>query len=83
MLSASSHNLCPIAAIRVYKGQKEGMLGEDAVLSWDKFPHTGNSKVRQLSPVYWTKVLLLNLFSLMHCPDSHRLEKLVTSTRGQ
>ncbi|XP_067948456.1 alkaline phosphatase-like [Watersipora subatra] len=32
-------------ATRVYRGQKTaGMLGEEALLSWDKFPHTGLCK---------------------------------------
>ncbi|KAF6024777.1 ALPI [Bugula neritina] len=32
-------------AIRVYRGQlTPGLLGEEALLSWDKFPHTGMSK---------------------------------------
>ena len=32
--------------MRVYRGQlTDGLLGEEALLSWDKFPYTGLSKV--------------------------------------
>ena len=35
-----------ILAVRVYRGQKQDdLLGEEALLSWDKFPYTGLSKV--------------------------------------
>jgi alkaline phosphatase len=31
-------------AARIYKGQKNGGLGEEAILEWEKFPYTGQSK---------------------------------------
>ncbi|XP_067949435.1 uncharacterized protein [Watersipora subatra] len=32
-------------AIRIFRGQQtNGLIGEEALLSWDKFPHTGFSK---------------------------------------
>jgi alkaline phosphatase len=34
-----------LAATRAYIGQSEGKPGEEVVLSFEKFPHTGISKV--------------------------------------
>jgi len=31
-------------AARIYKGQKNGGFGEEAILAWEKFPYTGQSK---------------------------------------
>ena len=31
-------------AARIYKGQKNGGLGEEAILAWENFPYTGQSK---------------------------------------
>ena len=31
-------------ASRIYKGQKMGNKGEETILTWEKFPYTGQSK---------------------------------------
>lgn len=36
-----------ITATRILKGQLEGNTGEETVLSFEKFPYTGLSKVRE------------------------------------
>jgi hypothetical protein len=37
-----------LAAARTYLGQLQGRTGEETVLSFEAFPHTGLSKVRNL-----------------------------------
>ena len=36
-----------LAAARIYMAQQRGIVGEDAVLSWERMPHTAFSKARQ------------------------------------
>lgn len=36
-----------LAAARTYLGQSHGHTGEETVLSFEEFPHTGLSKVRR------------------------------------
>jgi alkaline phosphatase len=38
-----------LAAARTYLGQSQGRTGEETVLSFEAFPHTGLSKVRKMN----------------------------------
>jgi len=47
-----------ILAIRIYRGQIiPGMIGEEALLSWDNFPHTGISKVNKPNHLLFSQLL--------------------------
>lgn len=35
-----------VTAARIYKGQQEGLSGEEYNFSWDEFPNLGMAKVR-------------------------------------
>ena len=37
-------SLTTVAAARIFDGQRRGMPGEENLLSWERFPHTGFSK---------------------------------------
>ena len=38
-------SLSTVAGGRVYKGQRRGRDGASTTLSWDRFPHVGNTNV--------------------------------------
>jgi alkaline phosphatase len=38
-----------LAAARAYLGQSQGHTGEETILSFEAFPHTGLSKVKYLN----------------------------------
>jgi alkaline phosphatase len=54
MFLGDGFSIPTLAAARVYLGQSQGATGEETVLSFEEFPHTGLSKVR-LTAIYMSK----------------------------
>ena len=57
-------------AARIYKGQKNGGSGEEAILAWETFPYTGQSKTyntdRQVPDSAGTATALFSGVSTYH-----------------
>jgi alkaline phosphatase len=46
MFIGDGMGISTITAARIYQGQKRGQLGEENLLSFERFPHLGLAKVR-------------------------------------